>query len=131
MSAWGQITDLVLLALAEIKHGMYHDVAFFADVDPEPVRKALHRMASAKGHRKIHIDRWESTLAGARNYPRAVYALGHKKNAPRPKPKSHTAAARDYSRRAQAAAKTALGRYLPQKDACRAIAKLRSHGIPI
>lgn len=40
--------------------------------------------------RRVHICEWVFDMEGERHYPRAVYALGDKPNARRPKPKKRT-----------------------------------------
>lgn len=132
MKAWGQVTDLVLLALAEIGRGTYHDVADAADIDPESVRKALDRMARVPfAKRRVHIVSWSTDMPGARNYPRPVYAPGKGGNAKRPAPVSHTDATRNYYQRAQRIAQSVTGRHLPQKQATRHLAALRAKGVPL
>lgn len=49
--------------------------------------------------RRIHICEWIYDMEGERPYPRAVYALGDKPNARRPKPKKRTVVVNAYRAR--------------------------------
>lgn len=52
--------------------------------------------------RRVHICEWVYDMEGQRPYPRAVYALGDKPNARRPKPKKRTAIVNEYRARCKA-----------------------------
>ena len=49
--------------------------------------------------RRVHICEWVYDMEGQRPYPRAVYALGDKPNAKRPKPKKRTTVVNEYRAR--------------------------------
>ncbi len=132
MSAWGQVTDMVLLMLTEHGPRTAQSVAALADVDYDPVRKALNRLANEPfATRRAHIARWDRALAGERNYPRPVYAIGRRGNAKRPPPISHTDASRAYHQRAQRTVLAITGRHVRQKVAAKHVAKLRASGVPL
>ena len=132
MNAWGQVTDLVLLTLAEHGPGTAKAVAITAEADSEAVRKALNRLVNEPfAVRRVHIARWDRAQAGERNYPRPVYALGRRGNAKRPPAITHTEATRAYSQRAQQTVLAATGNYIGQKAATKRLAKLRASGVPL
>jgi hypothetical protein len=128
MRAWGQVTDLVLYALAEIERGTYHDVADRTQADPEAVRKALHRMSREPvSKRRVYICDWTRDNHRQRAYPRPVYRLGSRPNVSKPKPIPHAASARSCAQRAVAML-SAIHPGIRQKAAMRKLAELRRRG---
>lgn len=58
-----------------------------AGIDRRSAHAALNNLATRtkSGQKRAHIVRWVHDHEGARKYPRAVYALGDKRDAPKPK----------------------------------------------
>lgn len=87
---WGVLTLRVLDVLETIGPMTCVGVADALDKDRSSVSRILSRlMRPCKREnlpKRIYIIRWVHTHEGSRRYPRAVYAIGAKKNATRPKP---------------------------------------------
>lgn len=128
MGAWGQFTDLALHALAELGQGTYQEIADYLEVDAQPIRKALGRMANEPfGQRRVHICDYAHDSLGQRSYPRPIYKLGNGGNRKRPPPKPHTQSSREWHRRAQTALRP-IHPHLSQKAAARMLAEMRRRG---
>lgn len=70
---------------------------FFPDVDYRLVASFLTAMRSVSV-KHVHIQSW--TMEGhGRRYPRPVYALGHRRDAPKPKPITASERMKKYRRR--------------------------------
>lgn len=132
MSAWGQTTDLVLLTLRELGRGSAAAVAEEADLEIEPVRKALARMAGAPvGERRAHVVAWCDECVGQRRYPRPVYAWGPGRNVRRPsscRRQKHAARQREMKQRYQRLLVPLHGP-MNQKAAARLAAEMRRRGL--
>lgn len=135
--AWGQVTDLVLLALADVggRAGL-HTLAEETGVSSETLRKVLARIVAApRDARRAHIGGWDDLppAPGLRAYPRAVYVLGPGKNVGRPAPKPRADIVRAWYNSAQARLQT-VQPGLSQKAAARLAAEInrrtRQHEVP-
>lgn len=102
--AYGNLTDRILAILQE--HGPSTAADVYMEMPETPrnhIRMTLGRLTAAcmhgphAGTRRAHIQAWVYDAENARSYPRPLYALGNKPDAPKPKPRSTTkAAARVY-----------------------------------
>lgn len=85
MSAWGRVTDLVLLTLADLGRVSAGVVAEAADLDVKTVSKTLQRLAAGPvTDRRVHVVAWTYDCDGQRRYPRPVYRAGSGQNRQRP-----------------------------------------------
>lgn len=57
------------------------------DFSTQSISSAISRITKAdcSGIRRAHICAWRSDAPGERDYPRAIYKLGHGDNKPKPK----------------------------------------------
>lgn len=77
----------VLALLAEIGPMTRSEMSQHLGIDRRNLSSVVTRMAkdSPRKPQRIYIERYVYDMEGQRSYPRAVYALGNKPNAKRPK----------------------------------------------
>ncbi|MGA0610037.1 hypothetical protein [Caldimonas sp. KR1-144] len=81
------------------------------------VAGALHRLHRGERKGTIHIARWEYDLGdGRRRYPRPIFALGSKRDAPKPKPPTDTEHCRAYRARKKSATPSVFLLGVPPKQ---------------
>lgn len=79
---------------------------FFPNVPLRHVSAAVNRMRGL-ATRQVHISAWVREAEGKRYYLRAVYALGDRRDAPKPRPLDNAERCRRHK------AKLAIGRGVP------------------
>ena len=103
--AWGNATDLMLLALKELGKATRSQMQEIAGIDKYSAGQAVSRMTRVTkrgenvGSRRAHVCGWVSEHDGQRDYLRPVYAIGDGKDAPRPPPKCMKQVKREYWQR--------------------------------
>lgn len=70
-------------------------------------------------HKSVHIADWVRDTVGSRTYLRARYALGNRRDAPRPPPFTHTQSVDRYRRRCAAIASASVFTLGTRVDALR------------
>lgn len=99
---WGDLPTAIEIALRDFGPMTAPELLLCVPGTPNEIRKALHRMLQIGirrppiGQRRVHISGWTRDAEGVRQYPRAIYALGHGENKPKPKGKSRRALVRDW-----------------------------------
>ena len=71
---------------------------FFPGVDYHTVSTTLSAMRNTVVTKQVHIKSWTMEGVG-RRYPRPIYALGNRRDAPKPKPPSQAERCRLYRQR--------------------------------
>lgn len=84
---YGTIVAQMLRVLASLGPMTNSELCAELKQDKEKVGAVLNRMnkASPKMPKRVYIIRYVYDADGARRYPRAVYSIGDKQNAPKPK----------------------------------------------
>ena len=88
---WGDIPASIEAALRDYGPMTSASLVRYVPGAPNDVRKACQRMLKPSkrqlplGEQRIHIIGWVYDEEGQRDYPRAVYTLGHGVNKPKPK----------------------------------------------
>lgn len=102
-AAWGNVTDRVLLHLAEAPStaaDMREELELSVQVMSAVLCRLMH--ATKTMPKRIRVVRWIYEADGERTYPRAVYELGDKPDARKPK-RDHPRVQRLYRARKKAA----------------------------
>lgn len=75
-------------AFAEFGQMTAQEFADYADIGRYDAHAVLNRMIkrTKAGEKRVHIVKWVHTHDDARRYPRAVFMLGDKPDAKKPKP---------------------------------------------
>lgn len=83
----GYIVRASLELLEEIGPMTAADIALHLGVSRYLVHAAMSRMRDpdVKGGKRVYVQRWTHTADKGRAYPRPVYAIGSKPDAPKPK----------------------------------------------
>lgn len=83
----GQHVIKALEALSEFGRMSAQEFADWAEISRYDAHAVLRRMSqrTKAGEKRIHIADWTYGHDGARRYPRPVYALGDKRDKPKPK----------------------------------------------
>lgn len=109
---WGDIPANIENALRDYGPMTLPEIVLHVPGAPNDVRKALQRMIQLNkqrhpvGKRRVHVSGWTRDAEGVRQYPRAIYTLGHGENKPKPKAKPRNAVVRDWSAAKKARMKT-------------------------
>lgn len=98
---WCGNNQKILSTLAEHGPMMAADLAAEMGVDTAAIVNAMRHLtrASKRLAKRVYILRWDRQVEGEREYPRAVYALGDRRNAPKPARKHVNEIRRDYMQR--------------------------------
>jgi hypothetical protein len=100
--AWGTTTAAIERALQDGVRMGSAEIAREIGLPRDRVASCISRMArpGRSMPRRLYIAEWAlDDGPGARRYPRALYALGDKPNARRPRPETGTETARRYRQR--------------------------------
>lgn len=99
---WGDIPAAIENTLRDFGPLTLPEIILHVPGTPNDVRKALQRMIQPNrqrhpvGQRRAHVSGWTRDAEGVRPYPRAIYALGHGENKPKPKAKPRRDVVRDW-----------------------------------
>lgn len=106
MSRWGINVIRVLDHLEHVGPATLAELSVALGLHRDQLSVVLHRLHTAgkREPRRIYISAWTREVIGQRTYPRAVYALGDKRDAKRPAPISGAEANRRYRERQNAKA---------------------------
>ena len=87
MTAWGAMTDIILIALKEHGPMTRAEIQQFLGPSQTCTGKTVGHLnrPHAKTPKRIYVLAWVMDAEGCRRYPRAVYALGDKPDKPKPK----------------------------------------------
>jgi transcription initiation factor IIE alpha subunit len=87
MRPYGQLADLILNLLKEFGAMTSFEIAQSLGMTKTEISGVLSRLhkTGARTPRRIYITNYVHDAEGSRRYPRAVYALGCKLDAPKPK----------------------------------------------
>lgn len=87
--------------MREFKEGTRAEIARFMGRHTDRIGSVLHRMnrKSDRKPKRIYILRYQHDDVDGRHYPRAVYALGERQNAKKPRAKTAVEYSRDYRER--------------------------------
>lgn len=99
---WGQLVDLVKLTLKEEGPATAADLAQRLGATRYDVHAAASKLMKDRpraGPRCVYVKAWIYDAEGQRNYPRPLYALGVKPDAPRPKADQNAVKRRYWARR--------------------------------
>jgi len=119
---WGVLTLRVLDALEHYGPMTQADLTAHLGLKRPPGGSLFQRLLKARPKR-IHIKGWPREHDGARRYPRALYAFGPGRDAPRPPPLPRTELARKRAQEAQAAMSSVVPG-ITQRDASRMRARI-------
>jgi hypothetical protein len=83
----GHVVIPTLAAIHEFGELTAQELADYLDIGRYDAHAVLNRMAkrTKAGVKRLHIVRWIEEHEGARRYPRAVFAIGDKPDAPKPR----------------------------------------------
>lgn len=104
-AAWGNSTDRMLAALAELGRATRAQLQSHAGIDKNTAGQVVARITQVAkrgpmtGQRRAYVCDWTREHDGARDYLRPVYALGNKPDKPRPPPKCMKQVKREYRAR--------------------------------
>lgn len=100
MNKWGEVADQILEML---KDGPMtrSEICLNLGRDKESIASIVSRLArnTVKAGKRIYVKSYVWDMEGERRYPRAVYALGKKADAPKPKPDVKATKARYWAKR--------------------------------
>ena len=105
---WGDIPASIENALRDYGPMTSAELVLYVPGLPNDIRKACQRMlkpskrAVPVGQQRIHISGWTRDAEGQRDYPRAIYALGHGENKPKPKAKKRRDVVREWDQTTKA-----------------------------
>lgn len=97
---WGVLTLRVLDALEHVGPMTTADMREHLGLARDPGGSLMSRLKSSG---RVHVEEWRREHDGARRYPRAVWAFGPGRNAPKPPPIPRADLERKRLRCAQAA----------------------------
>lgn len=109
---WGDIPASIENALRDYGPMTAGEMVHYVPGLPNDVRKACQRMLKVNtrrhpvGEQRIHIKGWTHDTEGQRDYPRAIYALGHGENKPKPKAKKRKDVVRQWDQTTKARLRT-------------------------
>lgn len=87
---WGDIPATIEHVLREYGPMTAAELVHYVPGCPNDIRKACQRMLKPSkrrepvGQQRIHISGWTRDAEGQRDYPRAVYSIGHGVNKTKP-----------------------------------------------
>lgn len=93
-SEFGSVVEAVTQALTDEPRGLTTvQIAEHIGCHRDNIARVLSRMndSTPRFRRRVHIVRWDHLEIGQRSYPRPVWRLGDRKNAPKPPPKTRAA----------------------------------------
>jgi hypothetical protein len=87
MEKWGSVTEEILAALQEVGPMTRKEICDHLQRNKQAIGAVVSRLSKATPQRpkRVYIQQYVYDSEGQRCYPRAVYALGDRKDATRPK----------------------------------------------
>ena len=100
MNKWGEVAEKILEML-EDGPMTRSEICLNLGRDKESIASIVSRLArnTVKAGKRIYVKSYVWDMEGERRYPRAVYALGKKADAPKPAPDVKATKARYWARR--------------------------------
>lgn len=100
MNKWGEVAEKILEML-EDGPMTRSEICLNLGRDKESIASIVSRLAldTAKAGKRIYVKSYVWDMEGERRYPRALYALGKKADAPKPAPNVKATKARYWAKR--------------------------------
>ncbi len=100
MNKWGEVADQILEMLQDGPMTRA-EICLNLARDKESIASIVSRLArdTVKAGKRIYVKSYVWDMEGEKRYPRAVYALGKKADAPKPKPDVKATKARYWAKR--------------------------------
>jgi len=100
VNKWGEVGDQILEMLNDGPMTRA-EICLNLGRDKESIASIVSRLArnTVKAGKRIYVKSYVWDMEGERRYPRAVYALGKKADAPKPKPDVKATKARYWAKR--------------------------------
>ena len=85
---WGDVTQAVLEMLTQFGPMTRSEICKHLEREKDEIAAVVSRLhkRSPRAGKRVHIESYVYDMEGERFYPRAVYAIGDKPDAKRPKP---------------------------------------------
>jgi hypothetical protein len=98
---WGDLSRRILTLLAEVGPMSRAEICAHLGRDKDAIASVVSRLARPwpRAPKRIHIRAYVYDQEGERRYPRAVYAIGDRPDAPRPRPDTAANKARYWANR--------------------------------
>ena len=106
--AYGEVTTKIIVALSKFGPMTAIEIAFKTGLPSNSINAVLSRMSTDTPRipKRLYICDWQREIPGQRNILRAVYEIGDKPDAKRPKPLTSLESTRNYRARKRARTRT-------------------------